>query len=282
MVLKVNNLSLPLKWTPMGPLLSTEDKFLEPIAWIVNPPVASKNSHFADSLARGDDVFMQRLYAVRPKPDEVLPEDRALWRELTGSELGQDVYLLGTTFTRQLVLPRQTLQEIVQALLKKRAEFPEPPFPWLFQRDPYHLGPATGEKELLCELEKRATGFKNPFLCQQTDETALSVKRQELLRDLEAAGLFSDAYFKEKHMWLEMWGGLTLLEYYKAATEFFNHFRTQKQQVIPGAAPMPVLAMSIDGLPNRVEEQEMRVAYRNPKLFVPKAHDINGSSARAL
>ena len=73
---------------------------------------------------------MEQLYAARPMPDEDLSEPRAQWRKLTGSEPGEDVYVLGTGFTyHQVVLPRQTLLSIFQALLKKRAEFPEPPFP---------------------------------------------------------------------------------------------------------------------------------------------------------
>ena len=222
MVLKVKNLSLPLMYTPTGPVLLIEDKLLDPIAWVINSALGSDISHFADSLARGDDVFIEQLYAVRPKPDEVLSEDQTRWRELTGSELGEDVYLLGTTFTHQLVVPRQTLQEIFQALLKKRAEFPEPPFPWLFRSDPYYFAPATGEELLLCELEKRAVALKQP-----TQETVaeISHKRKELLRDLEDAGLFSEEYSEEKQLWLETWEYSTLLFYHKGYINFMKHIR---------------------------------------------------------
>ena len=36
MVLKVKNLSLPLMYTPTGPVLSTEYKFIDMIAWVIN------------------------------------------------------------------------------------------------------------------------------------------------------------------------------------------------------------------------------------------------------
>lgn len=233
MVLKVNNISLPLKYTPMGPLLSTEDKFLEPIAWIINPAAAGGMPQLADCLERGEDVFMPKRIAVRPKPeDDDLEEARAQWRELTGEEPGEDVYILGTGFTtHEVVLPRQTLLSILQALSKLRAEFPEPPFPWLFRHSPYHLAPATGEEELICNLEERAALFK-AFLQQEASAAWAGAIRSELLCELSAAGLFSEAFFEEKQMWLEVWECPTLLSYHNAALRFLNHFRRTEEQVI--------------------------------------------------
>jgi len=80
MVLKVNNLSLPLMYTPTGPVLSTEDKYLAPIAWVINSALGGDISHFADSLAGGDDVFVETHFAVRPASDEVEPKDWERWR----------------------------------------------------------------------------------------------------------------------------------------------------------------------------------------------------------
>jgi len=239
MVLTVNNLTLPLKWTPTGPLLSTEDKYLEPIAWIINPAVTGRIPDFADQLARGEDISMVHRFAARPEPDELLPQDQARWKELTGSELGEDVYMVGTTFiTHEVILPRQTLQEIFQALLKKRAEFPEPPFPWLFRLHPYHLTPTEGEEVLLGELEKRAVALK-----RSTQETVaeISHKRKELLHDLENVGLFSEEYAEEKQLWLEVWQYSTLLFYYQGYINYLKHIR-QAWSVVE---PEPVLDATI-------------------------------------
>ena len=270
MVLKVNNISLPLKYTPMGPLLSTEDKFLEPIAWIINPAAAGGMPQLADCLERGEDVFMPKRMAVRPQPeDDDLEEARAQWRELTGEEPGEDVYIVGTGFTtHEVVLPRQTLLSILQALLELRAEFPEPPFPWLFRRSPYHLAPATGgangrlpseaalpsEEEWVCKLEERAAMFKK-FLEQEESAPWAGAIREGVLRDLSAAGLFSEAYFEEKQMWLEIWECPTLLSYHQAALRFLNHFRNQVEQVIPnGVESVPVLSASI-------EQEQLELSY---------------------
>ena len=245
MVLKVNNLSLPLKWTPTGPLLSTQDKYLEPIAWIINPAITGQIPDFADKLARGEDISLVHRFAVRPAPDELLPEDQMRWKELTGSELGEDVYMVGTTFiTHDVILPRQTLLSIFQALLKKRAEFPEPPFPWLFRSKPYYVTPTTGEEELVRKLEKRAVAFKKLLCSEQTEESVAEIAtiKKALLRDLEAAGLFSKAYSKQKQLWLEKWGCSTLLTYHKDAMRFLNNFQSQLQPpVSQNRVPEPVL-----------------------------------------
>ena len=225
MVLKVHNLSLPLKETTTGPLLEIEDEFLAPLEWIVNSAVIGEMPQLADCLARGEDAFVEELYATRPMPDEDLSESRARWQKLTGVLPSEDVYVLGTSFTyHEVVLPRQTLLEIISNLLKLRAPYPKLPFPWLFRLNPYHLTPAKGEEELVRKLEERAVAFK-ALLARQTFDAAFHAQRQELLRDYEEAGLFSEAYSEEKQYWLELWGLPTLLAYHRAALAFLNHFR---------------------------------------------------------
>ncbi|MGB0386097.1 MAG: hypothetical protein ACPGWR_14920 [Ardenticatenaceae bacterium] len=245
MVLTVNNLSLPLKWTPMGPLLSTEDKFLEPIAWLVNPAVARQNSEFVDSLVRRDEVFIQTHFAVPLEPEEIEPEDRVRWRQLTGSELGEDVYMVGTTFlTHGVILPSQTLLGIFQALLKKRAEFPEPSFPWLFRSKPYYVTPTEGEEELVGKLEERAVAFKKLFSEKSVAETRAI--EETLWRDLKAAGLLSRTYSKQKQLWLEEWGYYTLLTYHKDTMRFLNNMQNQlKPPISQNGAPKPPLDASV-------------------------------------
>jgi hypothetical protein len=111
---------------------------------------------------------MLERYAIRPQPEDDLEPARARWRSLTGEEPGEDVYILGTGFTYdEVVLPRQTLLEIIQGLKKLRAEFPDPPpSPWLFRASLYDFAPAEGEKQLLCKFEERAAMFKE-FLRQE-------------------------------------------------------------------------------------------------------------------
>jgi hypothetical protein len=261
MVLKINNLyhchsfaSLPLKATPTGPLLLIEDEFFEPIEWIVNSAVIGQMPELAASLARGEEVFIKELYAIHPVADEDLSEAKARWCKLIAEEGndalpaqaldGEELYILGTSFTdHEVVLPRKTLLQIIEALEELRAGFPKLPFPWLFRRESYHLSPANGEEEFIRKLEERAVAFKQP-----TVETAaeISGKRgsasfgEEFLRDLEAAGLFSEEYSQEKQLWLEVWKCPTLLAYHNSVIEFFKHFR---QELF--LSPEPMLGASI-------------------------------------
>lgn len=227
--IKVHNLSLPLQYTPTGPVLSIEKKFLDPIAWLVNSALGGDTQQFIDGLTHGEDVYTEGFFAVRPEPEEVEAKDWVRWRELTGEELGEDVYMVASSFTHEVILPRQTLLLIMQALLKLRAEFPEPPFPWLFCTSPYYLAPANGEQEVVCKLEERATAFKEAQ--QQNNDKTFHLERTKLLRDLEEAGLFSLQYSEEKQYWLELWGFTTLLDYHRGALTFLNHFR-QKRPVV--------------------------------------------------
>lgn len=228
MVLKVHNLSLPLKWTPTGPLLSTENEVLKPIAWIVNPAVTGRMPHFADCLERKEDIFMPGRFAVCPAPDEVESKDWTQWRLLADEELGEDVYMVGTSVTSELVLPRQTLLSIYQALEKLRAEFPVPKI-WLFRVDPYHLTPANGEEELLRKLEERAVALK-----AQAQNNGFNEQQTKLLHDLKEAGLFSELYSEEKQYWLELWGFTTLLDYHRTALTCLRQKQpTVQNYVIP-------------------------------------------------
>jgi hypothetical protein len=208
--------------------------------------VASQNSEFADSLARGEDVFIQTHFAVRLAPKEVQAEDWARWRELTGSELGEDVYMVGTTFTHEVILPRQVLHNIWKALLKKRAEFPEPPFPWLFRPKPYYVTPTEGEEELVCQLEKRVVALKmKKRLCSEQTEKSVAeyaAIQKTLWRDLEAAGLFSTTYSKQKQLWLEKWDCTSLQFYYRETMKLIKQFR---QVLSLEASPMQDLSISI-------------------------------------
>jgi hypothetical protein len=244
--IKVNNLSLPLKWTPTGPLLFIEDKFLEPIEWIVNAAVIGELPQFSEAATRREDVVYGELYATPPMPDEDLSQARARWRKLTGSDPGEDVYVLGTGFTyHEVVLPRKTLLQLIQALEKKRAEFPEPPFPWLFRLDPYFFSPTEGEQELIDELEERAVAFSS-MQEEEADEALVSATRTELLRDLEAAGIFSEVYSKHKQEWLERWGASKLLAYHRDILKFLTHFRSRvRPPVAKQMVPAPVLGASI-------------------------------------
>ena len=226
MVLKVHNLSLPLRYTPTGPVLSIEKSFLDPIAWLINSALGDDTEQFANDLAHGKEISIKAFSAVPLAVNEIVPEDRVRWHQLTGSELGEDVYMVSSTFTHEVILPRQTLLQIYQAIIALRAEFPEPPFPWLFCADPYYPTPAEGEEELMGKLEARAVAFKErQAFAEIRSKQTFNEERTKLLRDLEEAGLFSELYSEEKKYWLEMWELPTLRDYHRAALAFLSYFQ---------------------------------------------------------
>lgn len=240
--IKINNLSVPLTYLPTGPVLAIEKGFLDPVAWVVNPAVTGEEPEFLDRVIRRENVLMELRAAVRPTPeDDDLDELKAQWRELTGEEAGEDFYILGTGFTtHEVLLPRQYLIEIIQRLKKLRAEFPEPPFPWLFRLKPYYPIPTEGEKELVQKLEKRAVAFKEPH------EQTSAENEEGLLGDLEAAGIFNSAYSEKKEYWLQVWECPTLLTYHKDAMRFLKHFREHLHPpVAEGMSPELMLGASI-------------------------------------
>jgi hypothetical protein len=248
--IKINNLSLPLTYLPTGPVLAIQKGFLDPIAWVVNPAVTGEEPQILERVVRGEDVLMELRVAVRPTPeDDDLDELKAQWRELTGEDAGEDVYILGTGFTtHEVLLPRQTLLDIIQRLKKLRAEFPEPPFPWLFRLKPYYPIPTEGEKELVQKLEERAVAFKEPQ--EQTGQISagcpLDEEEEGLLPDLEAAGIFNSAYSEKKEHWLQVWQCPTLLTYHKDAMRFLKHFRNHlRPPVAEGVPPELMLGASI-------------------------------------
>lgn len=239
--IKINNFSVPLTYLPTGPVLAIEKGFLDPVAWVLNPAVTGEEPKLLERVIRGEDVLMEMRVAVRPTPeDDDLHELKAQWRELAGEEAGEDVYILGTGFTtHEVLLPRQYLIEIIKRLKKLRAEFPEPPFPWLFRLKPYYPIPTEGEKELVQKLEERAVARGQPH--EQT-----SAGNEGLLGDLEAAGIFNSAYSEKKEHWLQVWQCPTLLTYHKDAMRFLKHFREYLHPpVAEGVPPELMLGASI-------------------------------------
>jgi hypothetical protein len=220
---------------------------------------------FADDLSHGNEIFIKAFSAVPLPANEVTPEDRVRWHELTGAELGEDVYMVSSTFTHEVILPRQTLRQIYQTILTLRAEFPEPPFPWLFCVDPYYPSPAEGkangtlpsEEELMCQLEARAVAFKEQQASAegrsiQTFDFAFNEQRTKLLHDLEKAGLFNEVYSKEKLYWLEQWELPTLLDYHRAALAFLSYFQ---QKPVANLASSNRSWQSYSGSTNSTEQR---------------------------
>lgn len=249
--IKIAGLSILLEQTPAGPIMSVEDQRLEPLAWVVNSAIAGgAAAGLADALARGDDLIVQGLYAARPEPDDPLvDEGRQDWLELTGSEAGEDIYTVGTTFCEhEFVIPRPALTEILTGLKRLHRQTPPAPLPWLFRPDPIHPDPGAGEEDIMRELEMVAARLDSLEKEAETTQApsqermaAISAKRRFLIADLAAAGLFNEAHADNKRLWLTTWKLPRLLAYFEAALTLRSYFSSaDRRRYIPDAGPEPV------------------------------------------
>ncbi len=256
--LNIAGLSLVLRSTPDGPLLSTKNGEWEPLAWVINAALTGNFPQLADALERGADAVVQGLYAVRPNPLDSMAEVKARWKAATGTDVGDDFYVVGTTFIRdEVVISRNVLQEILSTLqlLRKRSAQPGvseqsslPSPPWLFRPDPFYPDPAGSEEVILQDLEERAVALDALAQGPKTVETAATAaaKRRFLLVELAAAGLLSDAHSQQKLSWLKIWNLPTLSGYYDAALELLSYFRSpERQHYIPGVGAEPILGARV-------------------------------------
>ncbi|MCG8419054.1 MAG: hypothetical protein MJE77_14050 [Proteobacteria bacterium] len=233
--IEIQGLRMLLEKTPTGPILSLADQWLEPLSWVVNSAVTGGiAAGLADALERGDDLFTEGLYAARPEPDDeaFIEDGKKRWREWTGQDAGEDIYVVGTTFSdNAVVIPRLALMEIVTKLKVLHQQAPVRPVPWLFCANPIHPDPGDGEEEILRDLEKRAAELdalvrEAAQTDTQNEETraAISAKRRFLLLDLAAAGLLHEAHETDKRLWLTTWQLPVLLDYFEAALKLRSYF----------------------------------------------------------
>ena len=272
--IKIAGLNIVLEQTPSGPILSTKDRWLEPLAWVVNSAAAGGSAAgLADALERGDDLSVQGLFAMRPEPgDPFVEEAKARWREWTGNDAGDDIYVVGTTFTdHEVAIPRLALIEILTKLKELQQQTTLAPVPWLFRPDPIFPDPGKGEEEIMRDLEKRAIELDT--LEKEAAETdtpsvelaaTISAKRRFLLLEVNAAGLFHESHASSKRAWLTTWELLTLLGYFEAALELLAYFcSVERRRYIPDAGPEPVLG-------SRVSVDWYRIPKDPPEGFRPE------------
>lgn len=272
--INIAGLNLLLEQTPAGPILSTKDRWLEPLAWVVNSAVTDgKAAGLAHALERGGDLSVQGLYAMRPEPgDPFLEEAKVRWREWTGNDAGDDIYVVGTTFTEhQIAIPRLALMEILTKLKELQQQTILATVPWLFRPDPIFPDPGQGEEKLIRDLEKRAIELdklENEKADTNTPTLELSAtifaKRRFLLLDLNAAGLFHESHASSKRVWLTTWELHTLLGYFEAALKLLAYFSSlDRRSYVPGVGGEPILGA-------RVSVDWFRFAQYSPAGFHPE------------
>ncbi len=228
----------------MGPLLSTAGGPAEPLAWLVNQAATGVMPDMAQLLARGESVYLPQIYARRPRPEDNLAAARLFWHALTGRELGDDLYVIGVDFIDdELVVPRSTLRAVLDRLTELRRQAPKPEGPWLFRRDPLWNEPAACEDEALRELEVRASELDQLEAARESGAAGgdalevaaeVAVKRQFLLRDLEAAGLLADAFAPVKLHYLRLWSLPVLAGYTASAEQLHRYLRgAERRGLLP-------------------------------------------------
>ncbi|HAJ63564.1 MAG TPA: hypothetical protein DCP31_33620 [Cyanobacteria bacterium UBA8543] len=270
--LNVAGLSLTLEPTPAGPLLSTDDIEVEPIAWVVDSIVTcvseQRFAHLVDHLERGEEIFTQGWSISRPDdPLEDYTEAKENWQKLTNSEPGEDSYVVSTSFLRkQIIVPRKALLEIIYALktLRQQGTSIDSPQESVDRKSPHnqnnqeltdnHLGKELEldnvpvDDDFLRQMEERAVVLAALEQGEQTLETAAtaSAKRRFLLIELDDAGLLNESRFEELHQLLVQLQLPMLIAYHQAAMELHAYFRSpQRKRYLPDAEPESILHGSI-------------------------------------
>lgn len=270
--LDVAGLSVKLKYTPDGPLLSHDDRNLEPLSWVVNSIVTSiseeRFTQLVDILECGKEIITQGLCVARPDdPLEDYAEDKELWRKLAGTEPDEDSYLLSRAgLPKNLIVPRQALLEIIYALktLRKQGTSIDSPQESVDRKAPHnqnnqeltdnHLGKELEldnvpvDDDFLRQMEERAVVLAALEQGEQTPDTAAtaSAKRQFLLLELDDAGLLSESRFEQLHQLLVQLQLPMLIAYHQAAMELHAYFRSpQRKRYLPDAELESILHGSI-------------------------------------
>jgi hypothetical protein len=261
--LKVDTLELPLVISVSGPFLSIENKDLEPLAWIVNDLVKGDLPDLLVRIKNGESFHNNSLYVSRPSQNQHAQNLRIKWKQLTNAEAGDDVYIVGTTFTQnELLIPRKILQEVIDELIKLR-EQPLPPSTWLFRPEPYQTTPTNFEMTHIKELEEKANYLdKLDEVDVSIEEMAtVSAKRKFLLIELEAAGLLSETGWREKRSWLSVWQLRNLISYFDAALDILAYFRSDERKKLFTDAAIPG---SILGGPVCIDWFRCKLGYTPP------------------
>ncbi len=238
MVLNVDGLSFELVSFLMGPALAIPEGPLYQLAQIVNEGAGGVVPDFVERIERGESVPFAQMFARRPEASEDLSAGRELWKELTGRELGDDVYMLSCHWTDELAVPRKTLLALVRELRALNDAAPKPPAPWLFRQDPIWWAPAPDEADVLRELEARAAAWdelhrRTPLVSVGPEQLAAAaevlVKRRTLLAELEHMGFFMDGYAETRIKALTEWGFPTLLGYAEGAHQLHLYLRSRER-----------------------------------------------------
>jgi hypothetical protein len=232
----VGGLSVPLEATDSGPAVSARDPRLAPLAWVVNSALAGRLP-LAEAIERGESTRWRGQYASRREPGEHRVRLERAWRGLTGTDPGEDVYVLGTSFlSDELLVPRGVLAELLRRLEALRAnggalpdEAPSLGVPSdrpgdLFAVPAEAAEPGPGSEQDLQDLNARAGGL-DLLDADGARAAEAAAARRAVLFELDAAGILSAERSEAKRAWLLRAQLGSLLAYHLAAVELLAYLR---------------------------------------------------------
>ncbi len=260
---EAGGLRLPLIHTADGPRIEPDGE-LSGLAEFVNGFLNGVFEGDVRALVRaGEGVGRGGVYA-RSLPDGLDPiEEGAPWHRLTGSELGDDAVMAGSSVTGAFVLPRSALLEILDRMLDVRAQAAEhadgaapaaaamakasePPSESIADEAQDVLARAVatrpgapGRADELDRLEARAGE-----LAAMEDSAEAAARRRTLLIELDVMGLLSGAETAARE--LAELRLPALAGYHAAARRLLEYLANdERRELVRGAVPGPVLGAPV-------------------------------------
>jgi hypothetical protein len=261
-------LQIPIRDGWGGPQLAHSKPF-EALAWVVNRWIHGEFPDLLAQIERGedaDDPMNGGFFAAQPYPEDVTLERKALWKELTNQDIGDDIVLVGSPMTRDsFLLPRTALAQILRATAKMRAEaaklpraprgapssnttHPELHHRELFTQEPTNQPPSEDERVALGDVEDAAVALDAMEANIKTDRDRLETiaARRTLLEKLEFWGLVDEPRSSEKRAWLEGFRLPTLRDYVDAAIALRAYYRSSaRSQYVREPAPQRLIDGSV-------------------------------------
>lgn len=247
--LTAGGLSLPLATAPDGPQVLGERGELEALTLALNSGVGGWMPELRAAVAAGEDAIRSPVAVTRPRPGIEYADARAIWRRHAGSDPGEDVYVVATTFSPAVVVPRDVLLELLDRLTELRGGARPADAPPAASAEPLL---ADGERAYFEELEQSARELDALAAGPRTEDTVAEehAKRRSLLTALGANGFFDKSARHANRRRLEDGGLHTLAAYQRAAMDLLAYLDSaERREWLPGAAPAP----SVLGAPVSVD-----------------------------
>jgi len=172
-----------------------------------------------------------------PVDGDGLEEARASWEQMGGQPGAEELFWTGSDWSPSTPIPLPLLQQATLELTRLRQE-ERKPSPWLFMPSPLWGRPHPDEQSLIERLEALTSSVdrRSSALAGAEEPGDLMADRQELLKDLEAAGLLCANQADGKGVYLRTWEAETLQALYAAALELLAYLDSPERKAeVPGA-----------------------------------------------